>query len=265
MLAFFTGFLGIQFLYLRKPGFFVLFLLLSLITASILPTIVGFIHGFSLLNMSDHEFDRKYNRDFKPYHNDHIDRRREQQMKSYQEDYKKPQSAGRVPNLKPQSQEEAKINLLKKNGIKKYKNFDINEAIEDFKQALNLAPKDPALHFNLACSYSLNEQKELAYHHLGQSVAFGLKDVDRILQHDDLAFVRIQPEFDAFRKSGFINHPIKIQNHEEKATKTERMGYNDAPMQDALLSQINQLSELRKKGVLSEEEFLFERKKILRQ
>ncbi len=265
MLAFFTGFLGIQFLYLRKPGFFVLFLLLSIFTASILPAIIGFIHGFSLLNMSEHEFDRKYNRDFKPYHNDHIDRRREQQMKSYQEEYQRPQRAGNKPQMKPQSQNEMHVNLLKKSGIKKYKNFDINEAIEDFAKALQLTPKDPALHFNLACSYSLNENKELAYHHLSQSVAFGLKDVDRILQHDDLAFVRIQPEFDGFRKSGFIQNTVKQQNQAEKTTKSEDFSYIEAPAQDALLAQINQLAELRKKGVLSEEEFLFERKKILRQ
>jgi len=265
MLAFFTGFLGIQFLYLKKPGFFVLLLLLSIFTASILPAIIGFIHGFSLLNMSEHEFDRKYNRDFKPYHNDHIDRRREQQMKSYQEEYQRPQRAGGKPNLKPLSQEEAQVNILKKSGIKKYKSFDIDEAIEDFTQALRLAPKDAALHFNLACSYSLNENKELAYQHLSQSVAFGLKDVDKILQHDDLAFVRIQPEFDDFRKSGFIHNPIKQQNKAHKTTKSEDISYIEAPIQDALLAQINQLAELRKKGVLSEDEFLFERKKILRQ
>ena len=34
---------------------------------------------------------------------------------------------------------------------------------------------------------------------------------------------------------------------------------------DSLLAQLNKLSELRKKGILSEDEFIFERKKVLRQ
>lgn len=265
MLAFFTGFFGGQFLYLRKPGFFVLFLLLALITASVIPAIISFIHGFSLLNMSDHEFDRKYNRDFKAYHNDYIDKRREQQMKSYQEDYQRPNISGKKPQLKPQSNEQTQISLLKKSGIKKYKNFDINEAIEDFSKALQLAPKDSALHFNLACSYSLNENRKLAFQHLHASVTHGLKDLDRIMNHDDLAFVRIQPEFEDFRKSGFINNPFKNENIQNTATITHEKSYNKEPLQDALLAQLNQLADLRKKGVLSEEEFLFERKKIMRQ
>ena len=36
-------------------------------------------------------------------------------------------------------------------------------------------------------------------------------------------------------------------------------------MDDTLLAQLNKLSELRKKGILSEDEFIFERKKVLRQ
>jgi TM2 domain-containing membrane protein YozV len=265
MLAFFTGFFGGQFLYLRRPGLFALFLLVSIFSATIIPTILSFIHGFMLLKMSDHEFDRKYNRDFKAYHSDTLDRRRQKQMKSYQEEYRRPARSGKKPELKPQSKTQTQVSFLKKSGIQKYKNFDINEAIGDFSKALELAPHDPSLHFNLACSYSLNENRELAFHHLKLAVTYGLNDMERILNHDDLAFVRIQPEFDSFRKSGFMQNPLNEKNPKEIKTNSENNSYQKVNENDTLLAQISQLSELRKKGVLSEEEFLFEKKKIMRQ
>ena len=265
MLAFFTGFFGGQFLYLRRPGFFVLFLLVSIFSAAVIPAILSFIHGFMLLNMSDHEFDRKYNRDFKTYHSDTLDRRRQKQMKSYQEEYRRPARSGKKPELKPLSNSQTQVNFLKKSGIQKYKNFDINEAIGDFSKALELAPYDPSLHFNLACSHSLNENSKLAFHHLEMAVRYGLNHMERILNHDDLAFVRIQPEFDTFKKSGFLENPLNEKNPEEIKTNSENNSYQKVNKNDTLLAQISQLSELRKKGVLSEEEFLFEKKKIMRQ
>lgn len=264
LLAFFTGFVGGQFLYLRKPGMFVVFLLASIFSASVIPTIISFIHGIMLLNMSDHEFDRKYNRDFKAYHNDMLDKRRQKQMKSYQTNYQKPTNSGRKPRMRPLSSSQAQVNILKKSGIQKYKNFDINEAIEDFSKALQLSPQDSSLHFNLACSYSLNENRDLAFHHLQMSVVNGLRDLERIMKHDDLAFVRIQPEFESFRKSDFLQNPLNQKNTKRVETNVDKISYQEMDKKDTLLAQNHQLAELRKKGVLSEEEFLFEKKKIMR-
>ena len=85
----------------------------------------------------------------------------------------------------------------------KYKDFDLDEAIEDFKKGLDINPNDIALHFNLACAYSLTEKKELCYSHLAKAVSLGFNDFERIVSHDDLAYMRIQPEFESFKASGF--------------------------------------------------------------
>lgn len=71
-----------------------------------------------------------------------------------------------------------KSNPYKASGIKKYKDFDLEDAIMDFKKGLELSPTDVAWHFNLACAYSLTE-KHPSYHHLSLAVGNGLKDVEK--------------------------------------------------------------------------------------
>ena len=128
-------------------------------------------------------------------------------------------------------------------------------AIDDFKKGLKIEPNDIALHFNLACAYSLLENKEEAFRHLDSAVKNGLKDYEKILNHDDLAFVRIQPEFDDFK-----NNQFQIETKKDEKVPEDT---NDQPMDDVLLAQLNRLMELRKKGVLTENEYVIERKKIL--
>lgn len=267
MLAFFTGFMGGHKLYLGKTGGFIGFMILLIVSMNVgfpISLIAGVMQGIKLLNMSEQDFDRIYNRGNAPIRRGPLEARREAQMQKYEQ----------IPVNKNKAQNSSsplnamRANPYKNSGIKKYKDFDLEDAIIDFKKGLELSPNDVALHFNLACAYSLTEKKSLAYHHLSKAVAVGLKDVDRILSHDDLAFVRIQPEFDHFRSSGFRINPFvsketerqdKEQEHEETVTIE-----NNPDMDDKLLSQLNKLSELRKKGILSEDEFIFERKKILR-
>jgi TM2 domain-containing membrane protein YozV len=266
MLAFFTGFVGGHKLYLGKTGGFIGFMILFIVSMSIgipISLIAGVVQGIKLLNMSEQDFDRNYNRGNMPMRKGPLEVRREAQMQKYDQvsvGKNRPQSTtGPISTMR--------ANPYKNSGIKKYKDFDLDDAITDFKKGLDIAPQDVALHFNIACAYSLTEKKSLAYHHLGKAVSLGLKDVDRILSHDDLAFVRIQPEFSQFRSSGFRVNPFAVESVVEtpEHSKTEAVTVDAIPdMDDKLLSQLNKLSELRKKGILSEDEFIFERKKILR-
>ncbi len=93
--------------------------------------------------------------------------------------------------------------LHKKSGIEKYKEYDYKGAIVDFKKALEIDPTDSNAHFNIACAYSLMEDKANAFVHLDQAVANGFKDVYRIKDHDGLAWLRVQKGFDKFEKNGF--------------------------------------------------------------
>jgi TM2 domain-containing membrane protein YozV len=273
LLALFTGFVGGHKFYLGKAGGFIGFMILFIVSLNvfrspILSFIAGIVDAIKLINMSDELFNERYNGASRA------------DSGRYQ-----PRSAGGRPQNNNRSGtqrqtssapgkgpiQSTKANALKVSGLKKYKDFDLEAAIDDFTEALQLMPGDPVVHFNLACAYSLTEKKERAYFHLSQAVATGLKDVQKILSHDDLAFVRIQPEFETFRTSGFRDYNIPaIQN--EKTGNKQNTSANPGNskenelfhQEDALLAQLQKLSELRQKGILSEDEFQFERKKILR-
>ena len=155
----------------------------------------------------------------------------------------------------PRSQKATAAPFLQ-SGIKKYKDFELEEAIEDFKKGLEISPRDIALHFNIACAYSLTEQKEKAFQHLDQAVEFGFSDFEKIKTHDDLAYVRIQPEFDTFAEAGFRLTQPPVQPEETPAGPEQT--------DDKLLSQLKRLAELRDKGLITENEFVAEKQKLMR-
>lgn len=274
MLAFFTGFIGGHKLYMGRIGGFIGFMILFVVSLNIgipISLIAGVMQGIKMLNMSDQEFDKKYNRGMIIQKRGPLEDRRYEQMRRYDQVDEAPQ---KTILRKPTPTAAMRANPYKNSGIKKYKDFDLEEAIVDFQKGLEITPGDVALNFNIACAYSLTEKKEMAYQHLSRAVAGGLKDVDKILSHDDLAFVRIQPEFDNFRSSGFRENPFMTTQRSEHTSDGKKniqatSPKNNAPeepfLDDSLLVQLNKLAELRKKGILSEEEFVFERKKILKQ
>jgi tetratricopeptide (TPR) repeat protein len=222
--------------------------------------LLGFFEGFRLLTGSDQDFDRKYNGGYVQRANPRIEKRREEQMRRYEsEDKGKP-----YENAPQQRPLKTRTNPFKTSGLEKYKEFDLDGAIIDFQQGLDIDPNDVSLNFNIACAYSLSEKKDLAYKHLAKAVSCGFNDFERILTHDDLAFVRIQPEFDAFRASGF-----KSYTSSSSASKTNNeTSSNQSPIEEVqgemLLSQLSRLAELKERGILTEEEFVIEKRKLTR-
>jgi len=157
-------------------------------------------------------------------------------------DYERPASR---PTPKPKS------NPFKNSGIEKYKDYDYEGAIEDFVKALQINPKDIAVHFNLACAYSLTEQKDKAFDHLDKATALGFSDFGKIKTHDALAYLRIQDEFEDFEK-----------NRYRLGKKTQEKTPNVLESQN-LLEQLKKLAELREQGLLTEEEFSLQKKRLL--
>lgn len=248
MLGIFGGTFGLHKFYLGDTGAGIFYTFLTMMTWGVFPVsmFLGFIDGMRYLMMPPEEFDRKFN---KRYRGRTSGRRKTRRPK--RETYRR-KSSGR----KPSTVGRVRSNPFKKSGLKKYKEYDIEEAIVDFQKALKIDPKDASLYFNLACAYSLMEDKEEAFKYIELAVQNGLSDSERILTHDDLAFVRIQPEFESFRKKGFK------QDHEVASVSSPSIE-TPRPNDDVLLAQLNRLMELRRKGVLTEQEFLRERKKVL--
>lgn len=215
---------------------------------------LGVIKVLKVIAMSNEEFDKKYN--FKSWRKSEEERRAiekqrqtaEQQRRREQESYDRERRDMSRENrdarerMKPvvqypprEQSSTAQKEALKQSGLKKYKEYDYDGAIEDFGKALAADPKDVAVHWNLTCLYSLTEQKELAFYHLQKAVELGFADFDKVKNHEALAFLRVQPDFDTFSRSGF--------------KMSEDMEHSD------ILQQLKDLSMRREKGLLSEKEF----------
>lgn len=256
LLAIFLGGFGVHRFYLGQPaqGFFHLAFFWLPLPIS---WIVGFIHGIMILTMDDDKFNLKYNSE----HYQVVKRKNRRDEREFRrDDRRRPQEVQRrntAPVRQPANQD--KQQQLKKSGIDKYKDYDYQGAIEEFKKALALDPNDISIHFNLACTYSLNEEADKALEHLDRAVSLGFTDFKRIKEHDALAFVRIQDAFDEFEANGFR---LRQATPPKQATQAQAV---QEPVEDhsPILEQLQKLNELRLKGLLTEEEFVTQKNKLM--
>lgn len=238
----FLGWAGIHRFYLRQPGYGVFYIFLMFFGVSF---ILGLIDALVFFLMSDEEFDYRYNKEAYPENVRPRHRMRTAERRSYRREY-----TSRRRTRKPK----LKRNPFKKQGIEKFKDFDYDGAIEEFKKGLEISPNDPALHFNIACAYSLTEMKDDAFYHLDKAVENGFTDFEKIRTHDALAYIRVQNEFESFENDGF-----RIVEHKKLEEPKQDLLQNDL-----LLSQLNKLAELKEKGLISEKEYLEEKAKLER-
>jgi TM2 domain-containing membrane protein YozV len=282
ILAFFFGIFGVHRFYLGQTGLGILYLVFFW---TFIPAIIGFIDALVFLSMGRDDFDYKYNRqkiypDHRRYDTDFSredrrrfrdeqrvlreQRRRQQQVRDYSENAQPQRKNTTPPSVR-------RNNPYKASGIQKYKEYDFEGAIEDFKKALAINPTDIAVHFNLACSYSLNEEKENAFFHLNKAVELGFVDFKKIQDHDALAYLRIQDEFDIFKANGYRLNvapspqapPVMSNPSEQKETTPPGPPEDLLNQSNALLEQIKRLGELREKGLLTDTEFEAQKRKLL--
>lgn len=179
---------------------------------------------------------------------DRPQRRRRDTQPTYEERRRPPFPPKRRQKPKPRPVN----NPYKTSGVQKYKDYDYDGAIEDFKKAIEINADDIPTHFNIACAYSLTEQKKLAYKHIDAAVRLGFKDFEKIRTHDAFAYIRIQDDFEAFEQNGFkITAKMDIPQSANES------------VDPLLLERLKKLSELRDRGILTEEEFLIQKEKLL--
>jgi TM2 domain-containing membrane protein YozV len=245
------GWSGIHQFYLRRPGLGLVFIGVWAIFGFATAAVLGFLNAVILFLMSTESFDKNYNRGASS-------RRRPGARKRYPERRRTDFDRQRRTNMRQKNiPPPKKKNPYKATGIKKHKEFDLEGAVEDFQKALEIEPNDVATHFNIACSYSLLEKADKSFQHLDKAVSLGFKDFEKIKKHDNLAFVRIQPEFEEFESNGF-----RIEKEEEKE-ETPVPSQEETGKEDLLLEQLNKLKNLREKGFITEEEFVLEKRKLM--
>lgn len=281
ILSLFLGWLGIHRFYLGQAGLGIVYLLLFWTPVI---WILSLIDAIAFFSMDQENFDYKYNRQFiqqqgRQRRDTDFDRRDydrrsrrydRRERREQREDYRRDRRAPKRPEYRkptPPPPAPKRHNPYKTSGIKKYKEFDYDGAIEDFLKALEIDKKDIAVHFNLACAYSLNEEKDKAFHHLDKAVDNGFNDFRRIKEHDAFAYLRIQPEFEEFEKNGF-RLIQKLEAPKQELLDTP-LAATDPASEEAtnassdLLEQLQKLGELKEKGLLTEEEFVAQKKKLL--
>ncbi len=253
-LALLFGIFGVHRFYLGQRGkgvmmialFFVMFVATVEENAPfvMVPALIAFIDAILFYVMPKEDFDERYNYNRKKsYWEQRRERRKERQ--NYRKMPRREASAVKYPNP------------FKVSGLTKYKDYDYEGAIEDFQKALGINYKDPAVHFNLACCYSINEQTEQSFFHLDKAVEYGFEDFDRIHSHDALAFVRTTDDFDDFVENKY-RMVAKLEAPKEDILSTP------APLLEKdILEKIASLGELRDKGFLTEEEFSLQKKRLL--
>ena len=258
LLALFLGVFGVHRFYLGQPKLGVLYLILMFTGISAL---LGLIDAIVLLTMDVEDFNEKYNTrkahyEARPRRKTAPKNRRPHQRHEYVDNRR----TGPVPRQAAPGASR-RSSPYKLSGIEKYKDYDFDGAIEDFKKALAVNSADVAVHFNLACAYSITERADKSLYHLNEAVKNGFVDFDKIKNHDALAYLRIQDEFETFVANGY-----RLDAVEKMASPTVPPAAEvipDTEISTDLLEQIKKLGELREKGFLTEEEFASQKKRLL--
>jgi TM2 domain-containing membrane protein YozV len=269
ILALFLGSFGVHRFYLGQIGLGILYIILNVFF--FFSFFLSLIDAIVFFSQDKDAFDLKYNKEhFKAVRKERPDYQRQRRderpaARTERRDERQERRSPNAPPAAPARRRTPRHNPYKASGVEKYKDYDYDGAIQDFKKALEINERDVATHFNIACAYSLNEKVERAFYHLDRAVALGFNDFSKIKEHDAFAFLRIQDGFLAFEENGFrlkkaekdtvTNEEVERQNNETEAAL-------DLP--NDLLEQLNKLNELKNKGLLTEEEFAVQKEKLMK-
>lgn len=243
LLALFLGIFGAHRFYLgqRRRGIaHLVFAIIGILSVNgdpgpFLPVlaIIAVIDAVLFFTMSNQAFDRKYNMI-------EAEEQAHTQAREYAYDRER----------------EARPNPYKRRGVRKFRAGDYEGALSDFQQALEINAEDMAVHFNLACCYSIMQEAEKSLYHLGKAVEYGFWDFDKIHNHEALEYVRATEAFDSF-----VANDYRLVR-ELPSPQADLL--DDERSEPDLLDQIANLGELMEKGVITREEFNEQKQKLLR-
>ena len=254
--------------------------------------LIAFIDGIVFLTMSDDDFDFKYNKHLYQQSsrgrdiNININTNQQRQRGAIRTDRYRPrqqqqdsprmaQNRERTRNQqnnqyrnqqknRQQQQRVRKSNPFKDEGTRRYRDYDFKGAIEYYQKSLKVQPNDPQIHFNIACLYSLMEDPQASYMHLSKAVEQGYMYFDKIKTHDHLAFLRTQSDFEQFVKNGYKLGGKRTPPPQPEIPLLEEKKPDVLELTDDVIAKLERLADLKKKGILTEEEFQIQKMKIMR-
>ena len=250
ILALTLGVFGVHRFYLGKKFWgivnFIGFFILMIITVEeggpfIAPLgVLAFIESILLFVMPQSEFDAKYNAGLSLT-------KREKKAAAKEE---KKRTSDPVQTRKSRG------NFIIKDAFIAYRAGNFDMARKYFEDALQYDYNDPHTHFMLSCCHSIARDAKQAYFHLASAVDFGFQEFEEIYHNEALAWLRSQPDFDAFVKNGYRQVAFLAT---PKPDLLESKSYYDA----TLLDRIADLGELLERGVITREDFESQKKELL--
>src|ERR1043165_6967387 len=164
---------------------------------------------------------------------------------------KRVQSINNSEQTTKTQQQNINVDQLTKQAINLYNQKDYYAAISVIQRTIRIHPSNHVLHFNLACLYSLTNNPE-SFSSLSTAIENGYMNFDTIKSSQDLVWLRSHSDYDEFVKNGY-----KIK------AKPSQKPVEDALGRDDIYTQLEKLGKLKEKGLLTEEEFQEQKKKIL--
>lgn len=144
------------------------------------------------------------------------------------------------------------VDSLTKQAINFYNQRDYVSSIAILQRILTVEPLNNQTLFNLACAYSLTQNKD-AFVSLSKAIEHGYNNFEKIKTYKDLDWLRNQSEYESFLKNGYKLNPLEILS-----TSSSKV------VSDDLITQIEKLGKLKEQGLLTDEEFQQQKKKILK-
>lgn len=168
----------------------------------------------------------------------------------------------RKSNTKNTSKDTSKNNevmRLQKIALKHFEKREFNEASGILRRLIGLDSQEGIHHFNLACCLSELKNPE-AMKHIALAISKGYADFNKIKTYNSLSWIRKQEGYDAFVKSGYSMEYTAADKKEN--TTTEKKEASKDSTSD-MIEKIEKLANLKEKGMLSQEEYEEQKKKIL--
>ena len=253
VLALLFGNIGVHRFYLGQTGLGILHVIFCW---TFIPWLVGVINGIQLLKMDQEEFDIKYNWKY-------LQRRQSAQPNIVINNHVGPTPVTVVPEpgrKTTAAPTRPKIDPFHASGDAKFEQYDFEGAMQDYRRSLNVNPRQPQVHFNLARLYSIHEQTDKSLLHLGKAIDNGFYDFDAVEEHDHLAFLRSTPEYLAFKTNGYRI----VAGQQTEPTPAPAPPEDRLELSDDLITRIERLARLKEDGILAEESFEREKEKVLR-
>ena len=265
-LALFLGIFGVHRFYLGKKGQGALHLFVFFITmlisveeeapAVMIPALIGFIDAVLFFVMPQSDFDNKYNR---------VALKAKRDPYQTQMDYSPLYDDRQAPPNLPQDLKNRQ-DPYRQLGIRRFRKNDFQGAVEAFQESLKDDYENPSTHFNLACTYAILELPEDAFHHLDKAVQYGFNDFNKIENHHALSFLRTHPDYNSFRANNY-QIPMGLPQPEDDLLSKAHVSMEQTETEEKMdvLDQLLQLGSLKEKGLLTDEEFTLQKRKLLDQ